>query len=129
MAPMAWFSLTGQTDGSELVQRFGGPGLALLVAVIVMALVMLWARRRSRNLIQRSGPQGPPDIGFTLERLRELRRSGQISEEEFNRLRQIALGLDGSARHEVTSASSTPPNDVDGKTNGKGGGLPSHKEL
>jgi hypothetical protein len=61
----------------------------LLLAVVVLAgaYAVMWLRRRYW------GPDdgAVPSTGFTLADLRELHRSGQISEEEFNRAKEKIL--------------------------------------
>jgi len=54
----------------------------ILVAVVVFGFVLvLWIKRRLRP------QEEQPAIGFSLADLRELHRSGKISDEEFERAR------------------------------------------
>jgi hypothetical protein len=95
-------------------------GLALLVVAGVMGVFMLWARRR---LVSRAaGQDRPPEAGFTVERLEEMFRSGQISGEEFERLRRFALGLERRAGKSDGMSSSTPAGLDDGEVEGSGPG-------
>ena len=52
--------------------------------------VLLWLRRRLR--VEKNGPAS---VGFSPEELRELHQRGQLTDEEFGRLRKAALGLGG----------------------------------
>jgi len=83
-------ALSGQTEA--LVN-----GVLLLAAAVVVGAVVMLARRR---LLQRH--REPP--GFSMERLAELRRTGQITDEEYSRLRRLILGLDAGAKR-----GDTPP--------------------
>ena len=55
--------------------------LVLLAVVIVGFVLAIWAKRRLRE------PDPEPTIGFSLADLRELHRTGKISDEEFERAR------------------------------------------
>jgi uncharacterized membrane protein len=61
----------------------------VLLAVIVLAgaYVAMWLRRR--YWAEDDGKA--PNVGFTLDDLRELNRSGQISDEEFARAKEKVL--------------------------------------
>lgn len=64
--------------------------LAVLAAFLLGgAVVFYWLKRR---LLSDDESDRPP--GFTLESLERLRDEGQLTEEEFRRLRKSALGLD-----------------------------------
>jgi hypothetical protein len=60
--------------------------LALIAAVLVGTVLVSLVRRRLRD--SGSGPQE----GFTLQDLREMRRAGLISDEEFQRTREQVIG-------------------------------------
>jgi hypothetical protein len=85
--------------------------LTLLVLLGLMSVAMLLARKRWCG---EGNPQdGEQDSGFTLERLDALHRGGQISDEEFSRLRrQVSEWM----RPDVSSpsGSSHPPGRDDG---------------
>jgi uncharacterized membrane protein len=55
--------------------------LVLLAVVIVGFGLVVWVKRRLKE------PDEGPAIGFTLADLRELHRTGKISDEEFERAR------------------------------------------
>ena len=55
--------------------------LILVGLVVVGAVLALWVKRRMQH--QDTGPA----IGFSLADLRELHRTGQISDQEFERAR------------------------------------------
>ncbi|MGA2443335.1 MAG: SHOCT domain-containing protein [Tepidisphaeraceae bacterium] len=63
--------------------------LFLLIIVLAGAYVVMWLRRRFW------GPDDGevPNLGFTLGDLRELNRSGQISDEEFKRAKEKILAM------------------------------------
>jgi hypothetical protein len=62
-------------------------GGALMVVAFVAGFFVLRARRR---MLEKARADGP---GFVVEELEAMRRSGQISAEEFRALRRKALGL------------------------------------
>lgn len=78
----------------------------LMAAAVVLGVFVLWARRRMLSARQVS--QGQSGKGFTIENLEALRRDGQISDEEFSRLRRVALGL-GEAGDKSNTCPSSPP--------------------
>jgi len=88
-------------DASARAQEAVLYGAILLAAVLVLAGAWYWLRRRLRGLGERDQPEG-----FSLEDLEAMRSSGQISDEEFRRLRRGALGLAGPAAGEGESGSS-----------------------
>ena len=54
----------------------------ILVAVVVVGfIVVVWVKRRLQQ------PDSAPTLGFSLADLRELHRTGKISDEEFERAR------------------------------------------
>ena len=55
--------------------------LVLLAAVIVGFVLVLWVKRRLRQVDE------APTLGFSLADLRELHRTGKISDQEFERAR------------------------------------------
>jgi hypothetical protein len=55
--------------------------LVLLAAVIVGFVLVLWVKRRLKH------DDAAPTLGFSLADLRELHRTGKISDEEFERAR------------------------------------------
>lgn len=73
-----------ELDMSPTVQIMIGGGVLLVVAMI-FGVFMLRARRRTLET--------PPPAGeaFSLEEVRQLHKRGLISDEEFQRLRAIAL--------------------------------------
>jgi len=85
-------------------------GVALIAAFLALGLVVVWLRR---SLIERRSAR--PGGRFDLEALRRLRDEGQLSPEEFRRLRNQALGLpapeDEKAKKENPPLSDPPPRD------------------
>ena len=57
--------------------------LVLLAVVIVGFILVLWVKRRMQVQDTDTGPK----IGFSLADLRELHRTGKISDQEFERAR------------------------------------------
>ena len=85
--------------------------ILLPVAVLLFLVVLPWLRRRYL-----SGSTGQEAAeGFCIEDLERMRRSGQISENEFRRLRRAALGLDMPAGGKDNSSSSLPGASDDGQ--------------
>jgi hypothetical protein len=60
--------------------------LVLVVLIVVGCVLVAWARRR---LSAGDGDNAPG--GFTLSDLRELRRQGKMTEEEFERAKSAML--------------------------------------
>ncbi|MGD0767907.1 MAG: hypothetical protein ABSB42_06890 [Tepidisphaeraceae bacterium] len=84
--------------------------LSLLIIVVAGAYVVMWLRRRYW------GPDDGevPNLGFTLGDLRELNRSGQISDEEFKRAKEMILAahqraLQRNAAAAKSNVSKPPP--------------------
>ena len=63
-------------------------GGVLLAAIVVLTVAYKWLRRRLDR------PDESTDSGFSIEVLERLHGQGAISDGEFERLRQQALGLD-----------------------------------
>ena len=66
-------------------------GYVIIAAMAVLFVVLIWVRKRFHTDV-RQGARGEP--GFSVDGLEALHRGGQISDEEFSRLRRAALGLD-----------------------------------
>lgn len=78
-------------------------GIIGIVAIVLVAgPVIFWLRRRALM------GDGGAEPGFSVERLQELRASGEISEEEFQQLRRATLGLAEEAAEKDSSRSSAP---------------------
>ena len=110
---MLWSGFLALRDAS------GSSGAAIisliLAAFLGVAALVLWFVKK-RWTIPRRQDGSPISGGFTVERLESLHRAGQISDEEFSRLRRQVLGLAGSG-NSPPSRSSSPPADDDGKSN------------
>ena len=102
LADVRWFALRNIIVG----------GLLILLTLVVGG-VLLWVRRRFHPASRR--PDGSDAGSFSLEQLGEMRRAGTISDQEFRRLRRLALGLDVRPARSDNSASSAPPGTVDEK--------------
>jgi hypothetical protein len=57
----------------------------LAAALVILVFGLMWGLRLKRRLSQADEPAAP--MGFTLSDLRQLHRSGQISDAEFARAR------------------------------------------
>ena len=73
----------------------------VLFAMLLVAYLGVMAVRRWMK-----APDAPPAGGFTLEDLRQMRQSGAISQEEYEKLRQnVLLGFADAAK------AKNPPHD------------------
>ena len=63
----------------------------ILLMILVMAPVILWLRKRLSPGEETRGP------GFTLADLREMHKSGQMTDEEFERAKSKLLAQLGHA--------------------------------
>ena len=90
-------------------------GTILILALLALAGGLFWARRAWLK------PRPKDDLsalaGFSIEHLEEMREAGQISKEEFSRLRRMALGLEEAAQSVDNGDNSVSPHgqDDDGK--------------
>ena len=83
---------------------------AIVVSVAVLGFLVLLPWLKRRYLSGRAGHEAAE--GFRIDDLERMRRSGHITEDEFRRLRRLALRLDVRAGGGDNSSSSTsPPND------------------
>ncbi len=82
----------------QLLLGLGGPpktilisGAALAVVIALFGWLVLWLRRKMASPL-------PDDTfkGFSINNLEAMHQSGQLSREEFQRLRRAALGLSGA---------------------------------
>lgn len=80
-------------------------GIFVLLGVGVLVLRGIFISRRGEDY-------APP---LSLKTLEELRIGGQVSDEEFNRLRKAALGLDGTADGSDNSPLSASAEEDDSK--------------
>ena len=83
-------------------------GVVLLVVIVVAGLVILTLRKQ---LLDRATTE--KSDRFDLGRLEQLRTEGELSEDEFRRLRNIALGLDvvKTEKPEPTLSAPADPDD------------------
>jgi hypothetical protein len=81
-------------------------GAVLVLVVLLAGVGLVWLRRR---VLSSEGRGGAAGRSFSIEGLEEMRRAGQISEQEFRTLRRAALGLDVGSREAGDPASSLPP--------------------
>ena len=79
----------------------------LMGLVLVLAAVLVLLRRRFHRARLDRDQMDP--AGFSIEQLEALRRSGQISGEEFSTLRRTALRLDALSEREDTSVMENEP--------------------
>jgi FtsZ-interacting cell division protein ZipA len=93
---------------------------AVLAAAIIMVVLAMWAKRRALASFK-SDPRSQD--GLDVEKLRDMHRSGLISDEEFSALRRAALGLkpppagkDHPAAKASPGLTDGPPRVDEGKT-------------
>ena len=83
------------------------PLLGVIVLVLIAAALMLWGvavlRRRLRE------PDHASPIGFTLSDLRQLHRSGQMTDAEFERAKEKLLSSARAPAAPATRAQAPPP--------------------
>jgi hypothetical protein len=109
MVPISLGATSGAADhATELIV-----GSVVLIVVIVVAggLVVPWIRSRYHPSARRQ--DGTQAGGFEMEHIQDLRRRGEISEEEYRRLRRLALGLPPVKAETKDSTSSDPLTGVD----------------
>lgn len=92
-------ALLAARDTGAILQ-YGG---LLIVALIVLGTVVLWLRRKylADDAVQSEGV-------WSLQQLRDLRASGELSENEFQKLRAEMIG-----RHALRSADPQESTGVD----------------
>ena len=89
----------------------------LLVVLIVIGWVTVWQVRR-----RLTSPDETSGVGFTLSDLRQLHKSGQMSDEEFERAKaKVVDAARRAAEREKAASGGARP--VTGRT-GAAGGLP-----
>jgi hypothetical protein len=89
--------------------RFLGPGLGILLGLIVLIVTF----RLVRGRVKRKGEISPP-AGFTLSDLRQLMKEGKITPEEFERAKNKVLDATKRATaikpaQETTTTKQFPP--------------------
>jgi len=80
-------------------------GGAAIVSLLLLGAGLIWLRRTCSSGA-REGDDG--GAGFSIGDLESLRASGLLSEDEFRRLRRVALGIDASEAACDNSCSSAP---------------------
>ncbi len=80
---------------------------SLMILLLLVAYVLM--SRLRRRALEDTSESAPP---FTMEGLENMRSSGQISDEEYRRLRRQVLGIDAGDG----SSSSGPADGDDGQT-------------
>jgi len=92
-------------------------GLILIVLALLIGMPGLyWLRRIRQRLQDQSGP------AFTGEEIERLRASNQLTEEEFSRLRRLALGLDVPQRRKNGFSAAGRSGGDEGTERGEGQG-------
>jgi hypothetical protein len=99
MATLIWSILalrsTGAgAEGSDHLWRIAAWGAALIGIVLALGIGIVLARRRYLKF--RAPVSEGKDKGFGIEQVESLHDSGQISDQEFRILRNVALGLDSA---------------------------------
>jgi hypothetical protein len=87
-------------DPAKLVLPLG----ILLGGLLVAMLIVSWVRKRLKE------PDEPASAGFTLSDLRQLHKSGQMSDEEFERAKAkvVEAARRAAERQAVRQAGATP---------------------
>ena len=93
-------------SGHSEVMFWGSIGF---VAVLFLGFALLWFRRKYHP---ENVSSDVPSMSFSMRSIEQMRDAGQISEDEFRRLRASSLGLASSNTDNDNSASSEPV-DVD----------------
>jgi hypothetical protein len=89
---------------SDATQRILIWSISLICMMVVMFAVIAWLRKRM------SPTQEPQTQGFTLADLRELRKKGAMSEEEFERAKaRIVQGVQSSLAAQARRTEKTAP--------------------
>lgn len=88
-------------------------GCLLVMVCLACIPVLFWLKKRFRS----GRLNGRPD-GFSIEQLRGLHRAGQLTDHEFNRLRQKVLRLEFAQDRKVPSGLTNLAADDDGKERG-----------
>jgi hypothetical protein len=83
-----------------------GWSVALL---LVLVCGMIWAMRLKRRLKQDDGPS--PSLGFTLSDLRQMHRSGQLTDDEFAKAKEKVLDAAKNAADRIPAAAGTAERD------------------
>lgn len=96
-----------KTFGSAYL--FVAGGVFILLTLLLGLLIIPWIRRRYRW-------DDEPGPALDIESLERSLREGLITDEEFRRLRRIALGLDIKPANPDNSASSAPVGGDDEET-------------
>ncbi len=78
--------------------------IGIMLIVVVAAPVIMYVRRRCMR-----GRAGEAAGRLKMEDAEQLHRTGQVSDEEFQRLRLSILGLDAKIPEKDDSPSSPPP--------------------
>jgi len=105
-------------DAREVLIRGG----LVMAGALVLGIILLLARRRHRQFMADDSP-----TTFSLKDLEAMRDAGQISREEFSRLRRIAMGL-GETGEKGKSLSSAPGELDDGNRDAEGSSDPREDE-
>jgi len=77
----------------------------LLLAAVILLIVVLWYVRRWFF----APPEESTGDIWSLQHLRELRRSGQISEDEYQRLKSQVIAQFQSPSNDADSDAQVPP--------------------
>ena len=90
-------------------------GVLLLVVFLLAGMAVLWIQRQLKPRRDKAS------LPVSFEALEAMRSSGQLTEEEFRRLRRITLSLDaeidGQQQEKYTDRTLSPPSDADDEDN------------
>lgn len=84
-----------------------GSLIGAILGVLVVCALLLWGVAALRKRLREPEEYSP--TGFTLSDLRQLHRSGQMSDEEFERAREKLLGATTAAMQASRSGSEASP--------------------
>jgi len=104
----AWRQILGLGPGARVFVS----SLLMIAAILAGGMVVMLLRRRYHP--SRQEERAP---GLSMKTIEDLRRDGQISEEEFQRLRDVALGVrSGRAKPPISTSSGPTESDDDEST-------------
>jgi hypothetical protein len=102
---MLRFLLVQAQSGQNFDYRKLAVPLGILIGVLLVAMVIVtWVKKRLKE------PDEPASAGFTLSDLRQLHKSGQMSDEEFERAKAkvVEAARRATERQVARPAGATP---------------------